>query len=68
MASILFDKKNKATKQLLDVMLAQKLNKHNISMHTYLCLKFPKNLVQFINQHLMLLDCDIQSGSDPTQT
>ena len=68
MASILFEYKNKATKQLLDVMLAQKLNRHNISMHTYLCMKFPKNLVQFINQHPLLLDCDTQLESDPKLT
>jgi len=44
-ASILFDKKNKATKQLLDVILAQKLNKQHCSMHAHLAMKKPKNLV-----------------------
>jgi hypothetical protein len=31
-ASILFDKKNKATKQLPDVILAQKLNIQSVSI------------------------------------
>ena len=34
-ASILFDKKNKATKQLPDVMLAQKLNIQPILIKLY---------------------------------